>query len=123
MQNPASLDVYIYLRKSRKDIEKEKQSAEVGNPYDTLEKHRKQLLALARQQNCNIVEILEEDIISGEYISERPVMQRLLRNVDSEKVDGVLVMDIDRLGRGDMSDQGAIERAFRLSSTKIITPG
>src|SRR5690606_16930013 len=38
-------------------------------------------------------------------------------------VDGVLVMDIDRLGRGDMSDQGAIERAFRLSSTKIITPG
>jgi len=123
MRGLINLDVDIYLRKSRKDIEEERQSAETGNPFDTLERHRKQLLALARKQNYNIVEILEEDIVSGEYINERPVMQQLLRRVETGKVDAVLVMDLDRLGRGDMSDQGAIDRAFRLSGTKIITPG
>ena len=31
-------------------------------------------------------------------------------------------MDLDRLGRGDMVDQGTIYRVFRYSETFIITP-
>jgi hypothetical protein len=31
-------------------------------------------------------------------------------------------MDLDRLGRGDMLDQGLLDRAFRYSGTKILTP-
>lgn len=113
--------VYIYLRKSRKDIEQERKAAEGGNGYDTLERHRQQLLKIARERDFEIVEILDE-IVSGEYILDRPVMQQLIRKVEANTVDAVLVMDLDRLGRGDMSDQGIIDRVFRLSSTKIITP-
>lgn len=113
--------VYIYLRKSRKDIEQERKSAEAGEMYDTLERHRQQLLKLAKERDYDIVDILEE-IVSGEYILDRPVMQQLLRKIETNTVDAVLVMDLDRLGRGDMSDQGIIDRVFRLSSTMIITP-
>ena len=31
-------------------------------------------------------------------------------------------MDLDRLGRGDMKDQGIILETFKESKTKIITP-
>jgi DNA invertase Pin-like site-specific DNA recombinase len=112
------IKVFIYLRKSRKDIEDER-SAKVS--YDTLERHRTQLLAYAKKNKYVVIEIFEE-IVSGEYISERPEMQRLLRSVEKRSVDGVLVMDVDRLGRGDMLDQGLIYRSFRTSNTLIISP-
>lgn len=121
MYRPTKLDIDIYLRKSRKDIEEERSAANDGVDYDTLSKHRKQLLAIANKENHNIIEIHEE-IVSGEFISERPKIQELIRRVESGLVEAVLVMDLDRLGRGDMLDQGLLDRAFRYSGTKIITP-
>ncbi|MGY1460354.1 recombinase family protein [Bacillus toyonensis] len=121
MYRPQELDVFIYLRKSRKDLEEEKKAMEHGQHYDTLERHRTQLLELAHKEHHNIIDIFEE-VVSGEYISERPTMQKLLREVESGIADAVLVMDLDRLGRGDMVDQGTIYRVFRYSETFIITP-
>lgn len=121
MYRPEELDVFIYLRKSRKDMEEEKKTMEHGQHYDTLERHRTQLLELAHKEHHNIIDIFEE-VVSGEYISERPMMQKLLREVETGIADAVLVMDLDRLGRGDMVDQGTIYRVFRYSETFIITP-
>lgn len=121
MYRPTNLDVFIYLRKSRKDIEEEKKAAETGASYDTLQRHRDTLLAVVKRENHNIIDIFEE-VVSGESIAERPEIQKLLREVESGVADAVLVMDIDRLGRGDMLDQGILDRAFRYSGTKIITP-
>ncbi|MGE7868010.1 recombinase family protein [Bacillus paramycoides] len=121
MYRPQELDVFIYLRKSRKDLEEEKRALEHGQHYDTLERHRTQLLELAHKEHHNIIDIFEE-VVSGEYISERPMMQKLLREVETGIADAVLVMDLDRLGRGDMVDQGTIYRVFRYSETFIITP-
>lgn len=121
LYRPIALDTDIYLRKSRKDIELEKTAAEQSADRDTLSKHRNQLLALAKKENHNILEIHEE-IVSGETISERPKIQNLLRRVEAGAIDAVLVMDLDRLGRGDMLDQGLLDRAFRYSGTKIVTP-
>ncbi|KIL37968.1 hypothetical protein SD70_29740 [Gordoniibacillus kamchatkensis] len=116
-----TLDVAIYIRKSRSDVIQEKEAAARGESYDTLSKHRTELLALAKREGFNVIDIFEE-LVSGEYIAERPEMQTLLANVKSMKYDAVLVMDIDRLGRGDKMDQGRIERAFKESDTLIITP-
>ncbi|MED0961831.1 recombinase family protein [Bacillus paramycoides] len=121
MYRPEELDVFIYLRKSRKDLEEEKKALEHGQHYDTLERHRTQLLELAQKEHHNIIDIFEE-VVSGEYISERPMMQELLREVETGIANAVLVMDLDRLGRGDMVDQGTIYRVFRYSETFIITP-
>ncbi|MFC4323662.1 recombinase family protein [Litchfieldia salsa] len=115
------LDLDLYIRKSRKDIEEEKKAEGQGQTYDTLERHRKRLLEVAKRENHNILEIHEE-VVSGEFITERPKIQKLLRRVEASEIDAVLVIDLDRLGRGDMLDQGLLDRAFRYSGTKIITP-
>jgi site-specific DNA recombinase len=121
MSRPSDLNIYIYLRKSRKDLEEEKKASEHGETYDTLERHRNNLLAVAKKERHNILHIYEE-VVSGESVTERPAVQDMIRELDVGLADGVLVMDLDRLGRGDMLDQGLLDRAFRYSGTKIITP-
>lgn len=121
MSRPTYLDVYIYLRKSRKDVEEERKALNNNIDSDTLAKHRRELLDLVRREGHNVLGIFEE-VVSGEYLSERPEAQEMLRQVEEGMVEGVVVMDLDRLGRGDMIDAGTIFRAFKFSETLIITP-
>lgn len=115
------LVVAIYLRKSRSDIEDEKKALARGEVYDTLQRHRKELLTFARKNKLKIVDIFEE-VVSGDTIEARPEVQSLLENAKNGKYDGVLVVAYDRLGRGDKMDQGLIEKTFKESDTLIITP-
>jgi site-specific DNA recombinase len=108
--------VAVYLRKSRADLE-----AEARGEGETLYKHRKTLLSLARKQGLNIIRIRQE-IASGESLVNRPEMMALLKEVEAGEYDAVLCMDMDRLGRGSMQEQGLILETFRRSGTKIITP-
>lgn len=111
------MKICIYLRKSRADEELEKTLGE----GETLSKHRKALLKFAKEKKLNIVEIKEE-IVSGDSLFFRPKMLELLKEVEEDKYTGVLCMDIDRLGRGGMKDQGTILEAFKEHNTLIITP-
>ena len=106
----------MYLRKSRADIE-----AEARGEGETLAKHEKALTELAKRQGLLIVKRYRE-IVSGENIASRPQMQALLADVNDGKYDGVLVVEIERLARGDTIDQGVVAQAFKTSQTKIITP-
>lgn len=106
----------IYLRKSRQDEELEKKE-----DTDTLARHRSTLLDVAKKQNLDIVEIKEE-IVSGGSISSRPKMLQLLDEIKNNTYDAVLCIDLDRLGRGGMQDQGLILDTFKESNTLIITP-
>lgn len=106
----------IYLRKSREDIEAEKYGE-----GETLARHEKILTTLAEKRNLHISKIYRE-VVSGETISERKEMQKLLKDVENEKWTGVLVVEVERLARGDTSDQGRVLKAFKYSHTKIITP-
>lgn len=106
----------IYLRKSREDIESEKYGE-----GETLARHEKILTTLAEKRNLTIGKIYRE-VVSGETISERKEMQKLLKDVENEKWTGVLVVEVERLARGDTADQGRVSKAFKYSHTKIITP-
>lgn len=117
---PTGLDVFIYLRKSRKDIEKEKEGSE-DIVSDTLERHRKQLMELVRREKHNLVDVFPE-VVSGEYIIDRPEIQKMLRQVEENSVDAIVVMDLERLGRGDMFDMGTIYRTLFFTETLVITP-
>lgn len=105
-------DAAIYLRKSR---------AEEFHAEDTLKRHREILTEYARKNSITILRIYEE-IISGESLHMRPQMLTLLHDVEHGDYDAVLCMDIDRLGRGAMSDQGIILETLKAADTKIITP-
>ena len=106
----------MYLRKSREDIEAEKYGE-----GETLARHELILKNLAQKRNLEIGKIYRE-VVSGETIEAREKMQELLRDVESEKWAGVLVVEVERLARGDTSDQGRVSKAFKYSHTKIITP-
>lgn len=106
----------LYLRKSRADME-----AEARGEGETLARHEKLLLEVAKRGPYNITQIYRE-IVSGETIAARPVVQHLLQEVEDGKWEGVLVVEVERLARGDTIDQGVMAQAFKYSNTKIITP-
>lgn len=106
----------LYLRKSRADLE-----AEVRGEGETLARHEKMLIELSRRYGFSIGKIYRE-IVSGESIESRPVVKELLKDVESGKWKGVLVVEVERLARGDTMDQGRVAKSFKFSNTKIITP-
>ena len=105
-----------YLRKSRADLELEKNSG-----VDTLQRHRDIIKQTSKRMNINI-DIWYEEVVSGETIEARPKVQEMLLKVEQGYFKGIFVVDVDRLARGDTADQSRISKAFAFSETKIITP-
>jgi len=97
-----------YLRKSR------------GDNDSDLDKHRLVLNEMVVKHGWTSVEYHELE--SGDSIEMRPKMKQLLVDVTNGLYDAVCVVDIDRLGRGDMGDQDKIKKAFSRSKTLIVTP-
>ena len=108
------LKIAMYLRKSR---------AEFHDPEDTLSRHKSILLEMADKNGWSIPEEnIYHEVVSGSTLYARPEMLRLLRDVEAGTYDAVLCMDIDRLGRSSMSEQGIILETFQAADCKIITP-
>lgn len=109
--------VVIYLRKSRSD-----------DPALTVEevlaRHEERLQEWA--MNNLGAKIPEENIlrevVSGETIDDRPEMLRLLSMIESPKVQAILIVEPQRLSRGDLEDAGRIIKLFRYTNTLICTP-
>lgn len=111
------MDYYLeYLRKSRHDRDFVDATVE-----ETLARHKAILDKYAMENNLTIAKVYKE-VVSGESISARPEVQKLLEDVQTGNYAGVLVVDIDRLARGNSIDQGIISQTFQFSGTKIVTP-
>lgn len=111
-------DKYLmYLRKSRADGEHE-------TVEEVLAKHYKILQDYAAAKLGGVVpeDMIYREVVSGETIQDRPEIKKLLDRIQTEEIKGVLVVDPQRLSRGDLSDCGAIIRAFRYTDTLIVTP-
>jgi len=99
--------IAVYLRKSRDE----------GEFEDVLSKHRDTLLALVNNRNWSYR--LYEEVASGEKIESRKEMQKLLHHVEDKMYDGVVVMDIDRLGRGENKDWALIKDTFLYIESRL----
>lgn len=115
--NVLSDEAYIiYLRKSRAD-----------NPHESVEevlaKHETQLQEFAeRELGGRIPEhCIFREVVSGETIAERPEMNKVLAMIENPKLKGVLVVEPQRLSRGDLEDCGKVVNAFRFSKTEVLT--
>lgn len=104
-----------YLRKSRAD-----RDAELRGEGETLKRHRELITEYANRLNITIEKFYCE-VVSGETIAARPVMQELLADVEEGLWEGVFVVEVERLARGNTKDQGIVAEAFQFSSTKIYT--
>lgn len=106
----------IYLRKSRADLE-----AEARGEGETLARHRAALRSLAERRGLYVAKEYSE-LVTGDSIAARPQMQALLEDVKRGMYAGVIVNDVDRLGRGDSIDQEIIKYTFVAGHCLIITP-
>lgn len=111
------IDLYaIYLRKSRNDDKSE-------SIEETLARHYGILMNLADRMGLKKHQLhIYKEVVSGESIDARPEMKKLLAKVTNRVYKGVLVVELERLARGDSIDQGVITQTFYYSETLVITP-
>ena len=110
-------EVYEYLRKSRSDDP-------LLSVEEVLKKHEVLLDDFAEKYLGGRVpanQVLRE-VASSETIDDRPKMLELLNIIESPKVKAVLVVEVQRLSRGDLEDAGRIIKLFRYTNTLVITP-
>jgi hypothetical protein len=62
------------------------------------------------------------EVVSGETIADRPDMQTILKRIESPKIKGVIIVEVQRLSRGDLEDAGKIIKLFRFTNTLAVTP-
>lgn len=110
-------EVLVYLRKSRSDdplltVE------EVLQKHETIldEWSERNLSASVPEENKY------REVVSGETIDDRPEVQLLLKRIESPKIKAILVVEVQRLSRGDLEDAGRLMKLLRYTNTAIITP-
>ena len=107
----------MYLRKSRADGEHETVEEVLAKHYKILQDY-----AAAKLGGAVPEDRIYREVVSGETIQDRPQMLRLLERIQSESIEGVLVVDPQRLSRGNLSDCGRLIDDFRYTDTKVVTP-
>ena len=62
------------------------------------------------------------EVVSGETIADRPEVQKVLKLIESPKIKAILIVEIQRLSRGDLEDAGRLIKLIRYTNTLVITP-
>lgn len=107
----------MYLRKSRQD-----------DPNETIEevlsKHETILQEyMEREYGFRIgEENIYREVCSGESIQDRIEIKKVLSRIEKADIVGVVVVEPQRLSRGDLIDCGSLIQAFRYTNTLVITP-
>lgn len=105
-------NVLLYLRKSRDDENESKE--------ETLARHERMLIDYCKRYDLKVEKVYKE-VVSGESIAARPEVKKLLDDVAYGSYDGVVVVELERLSRGNQIDQAEILEIFKKSGTKIYT--
>lgn len=62
------------------------------------------------------------EVASGESLKDRPEISRLLKDIENPAVKAIIVVEVQRLSRGDLEDAGKLIRLLRYTNTFVITP-
>ena len=110
-------EIIAYLRKSRAD-----------DPLLTVEevlaRHESILNEWAeRSLGAKVPEENKyREVVSGETIADRPEIQKVLKLIESPKIKAILIVEVQRLSRGDLEDCGRLIKLLRYTNTLVITP-
>lgn len=107
----------IYLRKSRQDDPRE-------TVEEVLAKHETMLQEYAQKELGGRIpeENIYREVVSGESIDDREEIQKVLARIEDPNIKGVLVVEPQRLSRGDLEDCGRLISDLRYTHTKVVTP-
>lgn len=107
----------LYLRKSRAD-----------NPEESIEevlsKHETMLQEYMKREYGFTIpeEDIYREVCSGESIQDRTEIKKVLGRIEDPEVKGVVVVEPQRLSRGDLIDCGKLINDLRYTKTLVITP-
>lgn len=109
-------EILVYLRKSRTDDA-------LLTVEEVLSKHEQMLDDWAEKNLSGPVPESNRyrEIVSGETIASRPRVQEVLSRVESPKIKAILIVEPQRLSRGDLEDIGRLVRILRYTNTLVIT--
>ncbi len=117
IENLRPIEVLDYFRKSRTD-DPSLSVEEVLSKHETI---------LDEWAERNLGEVIPEEnkyreVVSGETIADRPEFQKVLKLIESPKIKAILVVEVQRLSRGDLEDAGRLIKLLRYTNTLVITP-
>ena len=110
-------EILVYLRKSRTDDP-------LLSVEEVLAKHEAILDEWAEKYLGERIpeENKFREIVSGETIADRPEVQTVLKKIESPKYKAILIVEVQRLSRGDLEDAGRLIKLLRYTNTLVITP-
>lgn len=110
-------EILVYLRKSRTD-DPLLSVGEVLSKHETIldEWSARNLGAAVPEGNKY------REIVSGETIADRPEVQKVLQKMESPSIKAILIVEVQRLSRGDLEDAGKLIKLLRYTHTLVITP-
>ena len=108
--------VLIYLRKSRQDDANE-------TVEEVLAKHEAELQEYAERHLGDRIpeQNIYREVISAESIDAREEFKKVLNRLEDPEIKAVLVVDPQRLSRGDLGDCHRLITSFALTKTQILT--
>ena len=110
-------EILAYFRKSRTDDP-------TLSVEEVLAKHETILNEWAERNLGTIIpeENKYREVVSGETIADRPEVQKVLKLIESPKIKAILIVEVQRLSRGDLEDAGRLIKLIRYTNTLVITP-
>lgn len=111
-------DMFImYLRKSRQDDANET-IAQVLSKHETILQE-----FMMREYGFTIAEDnIYREVCSGESIEDREEIKKVLSRTEKADIVGVVVVEPQRLSRGDLIDCGNLIQHLRYTKTLVLTP-
>ena len=110
-------ELLLYLRKSRAD-----------NPDETVEevlaKHEQILQDYCEREYGHRIpeDNIYREVVSGESIEERDEIKKVLTRCEDAAIKGVVVIEPQRLSRGDLVDCGNLINILQYTGVKVVTP-
>lgn len=110
-------NLIMYLRKSRADNPDESVEEVLFKHYTILQDF------CVREFGKKIPEKnIYREVVSGESITDRIEIKKVLSRIEDENITGVVVVEPQRLSRGDLVDCGNLINVFQYTHTLVITP-
>ena len=112
ISNPMDYHVALYIRLSKED--------ESEGPSQSVTNQESLLREFVRQHNLSVYDTYVDDGWSGTNF-ERPAFQRMIADIESQKVNMVITKDLSRLGRDYIMTGHYMERYFPEHRVRYIS--
>lgn len=117
IDNPQNYTAALYLRLSKED---EKDNDVKNNDSESIKNQQSMLTDYVQNENLTVYDVYIDDGYSGTNF-KRPDFERMISDIEAEKVNMVITKDMSRLGRDYIDTGHYMERYFPEKGVRYIS--